>query len=126
MAAAPYVPHQPDDKTPADLREAHNYYLTLRAQHPYAENKMLVRSVSRVLDFDAFHLADVFLTRPTPLIAGEKAGSLWHTENVDKKIGGATKKVVVPNAAHMDSYDNEKYANPAVKDISEFMKANLS
>jgi fermentation-respiration switch protein FrsA (DUF1100 family) len=126
MAAAPYVPPQPDDKTPADLREAHDYYLTPRAQHPRAENKMLFRSFPRVLTFDAFHLADVFLTQPTLLIAGEKAGSLWHTENLDKKIGGATKKVIVPNAAHMDFYDNEQYVNPAVKDISEFMKANLS
>jgi fermentation-respiration switch protein FrsA (DUF1100 family) len=126
MAAAPYVPPQPDDKTPADLREAHDYYLTPRAQHPRAENKMLIRSFPRVLTFDAFHLADVFLTQPTLLIAGEKAGSLWHTENLDKRIGGATKKVIVPNAAHMDFYDNEQYVNPAVKDISEFMKANLS
>ncbi|PKX99123.1 uncharacterized protein P174DRAFT_468554 [Aspergillus novofumigatus IBT 16806] len=110
MAAAPYVPPQPDDKTPADLREAHDYYLTPRAQHPRAENKMLFRS----------------FPRPTLLIAGEKAGSLWHTENLDKKIGGATKKVIVPNAAHMDFYDNEKYVNQAVKDISEFMKTNLS
>jgi uncharacterized protein len=41
-AAAPYVPPQPDGKIPYDLKEAHDYYLTLRAQHPRAANMMLI------------------------------------------------------------------------------------
>lgn len=125
-AAAPYVPPQPDNKTPRDLREASDYYLTPRAQHPRAENKMLYLSFPRVLAFDAFHLADVFLKQPVLLIAGSEAGSLWHTERLDKLIGGATKKIIVPKAAHMDFYDNEAYVGPAVKDVAEFMKTNLA
>lgn len=69
-AVAPYVPLQPGDKTPRDMREASNYYLTPRAQHLCVENKMLYLSFLRVLIFDAFHLADVFLTQPALLIAG--------------------------------------------------------
>lgn len=46
-----YVPPQLDDKTPADLRDGHDYYLTPRAQHPRAENKILVRSVPLVMNF---------------------------------------------------------------------------
>ncbi|KAJ6142884.1 hypothetical protein N7471_002337 [Penicillium samsonianum] len=125
-AAAPYVPPQPDNKTPRDLREASDYYLTPRAQHPRAENKMLYLSFPRVLTFDAFHLADVFLKQPVLLIAGSEAGSLWHTERLDKLIGGATKKIIVPKGAHMDFYDNEAYVGPAVKDVAEFMKTNLA
>lgn len=124
--SAPYVPPELDDKTPYDLKEAHDYYLTPRAQHPRAANKMLLRSLPRVLNFDAFHLADIFLKQPTLLIAGEDAGSRWHTEKLDKLIGGATKKVVVPKGTHMDFYDKEPFVNPAVKDIAEFMKAKLS
>jgi fermentation-respiration switch protein FrsA (DUF1100 family) len=124
-AAAPYVPAQPDDKTPRDLREASEYYLTPRAQHPNAANKMLYLSFPRVLTFDAFHLADIFLKQPTLLIAGAEAGSLWHTEKLDKLIGGATKKLIVPKAAHMDFYDNEAYLGPAVESIAEFMKQHL-
>ncbi|PLB53288.1 X-Pro dipeptidyl-peptidase protein [Aspergillus steynii IBT 23096] len=124
-ASAPYVPPQPDSTTPRDMREASDYYLTPRAQHPRAENKMLFLSFPRVLTFDAFHLADVFLKQPALLIAGEKAGSLWHTERLDKMIGGATQKVIVPNGAHMDFYDNEAYVGPAAENVAEFMKKHL-
>lgn len=123
--AAPYVPPQPDDKTPFDLKEAGNYYLTPRAQHPRAANKMLLRSFPLVLNFDAFQFAELYLTQPTLLIAGEKAGSLWHTEKLDKQIGGATKKLIVPNAAHMDFYDGAQYVELAVKNVVEFMSEKL-
>ncbi|GIJ84807.1 hypothetical protein Asppvi_003658 [Aspergillus pseudoviridinutans] len=125
-AAAPYVPPQPDDKTPRDMREASDYYLTPRAQHSRAANKMLYLSFPRVLTFDAFLLADVFLTQPVLLIAGDKAGSLWHTERLDKLIGGAKKKVIVPNGAHMDFYDNEAYVEPAVREVADFMMQYLA
>lgn len=125
-AAAPYVPPSPDDKTPRDLREASDYYLTPRAQHPRAENKMLFMSFPRVLTFDAFQFADVFLKQPTLLIAGDQAGSLWHTEKLDKLIGGATKNSVVSGAAHMDFYDNEKYLGPAADDVAVFMKQHVA
>lgn len=125
-ASAPYVPPQPDDKTPRDMREASDYYLTPRAQHPRAANKMLYLSFPRVLTFDAFLFTDVFLKQPILLIAGEEAGSRWHTERLDKLIGGATKKIIVPKAAHMDFYDNEIYVGPAVKDVAEFMKKYLA
>lgn len=62
-AVVSYVPPQPDDKTPRDLRKASDYYLTLQAQHPNAANKMLCLSFPRVLTFDAFHLADIFLAQ---------------------------------------------------------------
>jgi fermentation-respiration switch protein FrsA (DUF1100 family) len=91
-ASAPYVPPQPDDKTLREMREASDYYLTPRACHPRTANKMLYLSFPRVLTFDAFYLADVFLKQPVLLIAGSDAGSLWHTERLDKLIGGATQK----------------------------------
>ncbi|BCS19720.1 alpha/beta hydrolase [Aspergillus puulaauensis] len=125
-AAAPYVPPQLDDKTPYDLKEAHDYYLGPRAQHPRAENKMLFLSFPRVLTFDAFHLAEWFLTQPTLLIAGEKAGSLWHTEKLDGILGGKATKVILPKGTHMDLYDKEEFVDPAVKNVVEFMRSNLS
>jgi fermentation-respiration switch protein FrsA (DUF1100 family) len=126
LASAPYVPPQLDDKTPFDLKEAHDYYLTPRAQHPHAANKMLIRSLPLVLNFDAFQFAEIFLKQPVLLIAGEKAGSRWHTEKLDKQIGGATKKVIVPNGTHMDFYDKQPYVDEAVKNVVEFMKEKLA
>jgi uncharacterized protein len=124
-AAAPYVPPWPDHNTPHDLKEAHDYYLTARCHHPRATNKMLIDSLPLVLNFDAFQFADVFLKQPVLLIVGEKAGSRWHTERLDKLIGGADKKVVVPKGTHVDFYDKGEFIGPAVKEMAEFMKAKL-
>ncbi|PHH70746.1 hypothetical protein CDD82_6951 [Ophiocordyceps australis] len=122
--SAPYVAAQPGSDTPADLREAADYYLTPRAQHARATNTMLLQSVPRIMTFDAFYLADIFLKQPLLLIAGDKAGSLWHTEKLDQLVGGATKKVIVPGATHIDFYDKDP-VQPAIDEIASFMKANL-
>ena len=64
-AYIPYVPEQPDESTPRDLVEAHDYYLTPRAQHPNAKNKQLfTKSISRIFTFDAFHLVEDLFTAP--------------------------------------------------------------
>ena len=120
-AMAGYISATPGERTPYDLKQAFEYYLTNRAQHPRASNEMLVSSMPRVMNFDAFHLADLYLTQPTLLVVGEKAGSRWHTERLDSLIGGATRKVVVSNGTHMDFFDNSDYVDIAVKNISEFM-----
>lgn len=120
----PYI--QPvTEETPYDLREAYEYYATPRASHPRAENKMLVRSLPGALAFDAFHLADLYLKQPVLLIVGEKATSRWHSDKLDKLIGGTAKKIVVPGATHIDFYDKEEFVGPAAKDIADFMKASL-
>ncbi|KAJ2977084.1 hypothetical protein NQ176_g4574 [Zarea fungicola] len=122
-ATAPYVPPTLDDSTPHDLREAHDYYLTPRAQHPNAANKMLLRSTGLVMNFDAWQFADVFLTQPLLIIVGEKAESRWHSEKLHDILDGkhtALEKVVVPNGRHMDFYDDETYINPAIDKIVKF------
>ena len=121
---APYVPVQPGAHTPDDLRDGSDYYMR-RGYHPRGTNKMLIRSFPRVLTFDAFHLADLFLKQPTLLVAGENAGSLWHTQRLDKIIGGADRKRLVPGAAHMSFYDDDKFVDLAVEEVSEFMKTRL-
>ncbi|KAL2824476.1 Alpha/Beta hydrolase protein [Aspergillus cavernicola] len=100
-AIAPYVPPQPDNKTPYDLKEAHDYYLGPRAQHPRAENKMLFLSFPR------------------------KAGSLWHTEKLDKILDGKAKKVILPKGTHMDFYDKVEFVEPAARGVVEFMQSSL-
>jgi hypothetical protein len=37
-----YVPTVPNESTPYDLRDMSDYYFTPRAQHPNAQNKMLL------------------------------------------------------------------------------------
>ncbi|KAF3906478.1 hypothetical protein ABW20_dc0106266 [Dactylellina cionopaga] len=130
---ASYVPAQPDDKTPYDLKEASEYYLTPRAQHPHAENKMLIRSFPLILTFDAFTFVDMYLVQPVCCVVGEKAGSKWHTDRLDellKKVGphagkGVDRIVVVEEGTHMDFYDCEKYVSKAVEEVGAFMREKL-
>ncbi|EXJ53770.1 uncharacterized protein A1O5_13019 [Cladophialophora psammophila CBS 110553] len=124
-ATAPYVPPTPGDNTPGDLADAYNYYCTPRAQHKNAQNKMLLRSVPLVLNFDAWQFADLFLTQPVLIIVGEKAESRWHSEKIYKILDGKNnnvKKVVVPDGRHMDFYDKNDFVNPAIADMVDFFK----
>ena len=70
-AVSTYVPPKLDRHTPRDLQEAHQYYLTTRAWHINAPNKMLVRSAPLLLAFDAWHFADLFLNQPILIIYGD-------------------------------------------------------
>ncbi|KAI9034736.1 alpha/beta hydrolase, partial [Aspergillus affinis] len=81
-----YVPTVPDENTPYDLRDAADYYLTPRAQHPNAQNKMLVRSQQLILNFDAWDFADMYLTQPTLIIYGDLAESKWHSERLYDRL----------------------------------------
>ena len=81
LVSAPYVPLQLDVTTLHDGKEAYEYF---RCQHPRAANKMLLRSVPRVLNIDAYHEIDLFWKQPTLLIVGEDAESRWSTEKLLK------------------------------------------
>jgi fermentation-respiration switch protein FrsA (DUF1100 family) len=122
---APYVPEFPDENTPYDLRVAHDYYLTDRAQHPNAQNKMLVRSTPLLMNFDAYQFADMYLTQSSLIIYGDLAESKWHSERLFNKINATNPDVhqlVVPGGRHMDFYDVEPYVSRAVEGIATFFR----
>ncbi|MFF2383646.1 alpha/beta hydrolase [Streptomyces sp. NPDC058108] len=125
-AYLPYVPAEPDGTTPRDLVEAHDYYLTPRAQHPNAKNKFLfTKSVSRIFTFDAFHMVEDLLTQPILIVAGSEAGSLWMSTELHGRVR-APKKLVVEGGAHMDFYDVPEYVGRAVEEAVPFFRENLA
>ncbi|WP_031073989.1 alpha/beta hydrolase [Streptomyces sp. NRRL WC-3742] len=124
---APYVPAELDGNTPRDLAEAHDYYLTPRAQHPNAQNQYLLGlSIPRILAFDAFHLVEDLLTQPLLMVAGSDAGSLWHSTELHAKARGPKKLVIVEGGTHMDFYDVPKYVDQAVREAVPFFNDNLA
>ncbi|MFE4548838.1 alpha/beta hydrolase [Streptomyces sp. NPDC056785] len=126
-AYLPYVPAEPDGTTPRDLVEAHDYYLTPRAQHPNAKNKFLfTKSVSRIFTFDAFHMVEDLLTQPILIVAGSEAGSLWMSTELHGRVRSPKKLVVVEGAAHMDFYDVPEYVGRAVEEAVPFFRENLA
>ncbi|MCT7372300.1 alpha/beta hydrolase [Mycolicibacterium llatzerense] len=126
-AYAPYVPTELGEGVPYDLVQAHDYYLTPRAQHPNAQNKYLMaKSLDKIVAYDAFHLVEHLLTQPILLIAGAEAGSLWSSAELHSRVRSAKKLVVVDGATHMDFYDVPKYVDLAVAEATLFFTEHLS
>ena len=81
----PYVPNLGDTTAPRDLQEAADYYLTARGQYPTSTNQMLMTSISTLASFTGFEGADTFITQPLLMIAGSEAGSLWHSQELNRQ-----------------------------------------
>ncbi|KAH9206152.1 X-Pro dipeptidyl-peptidase protein [Leptodontidium sp. 2 PMI_412] len=110
-----YVPSIPDESTPYDLRDAADYYLTPRAQHPNTQNKMLLRSHPLTMNFDAWNFADLYLTQPT-LHSSERLYNILEPNNL------GVRQYVIPGGRHMDFYDREPYVNLSVLEIAQFLR----
>jgi fermentation-respiration switch protein FrsA (DUF1100 family) len=123
-AYAPYVPRLGDTSAPRDLREAAEYYLTPRGQHPNAQNKMLMNGLGAWVAFDAFDLVETLLAQPLLTIAGSAAGSLWHSKELYAKAPGPKELFIIEVAGHMDLYDGEGLGK-AASDLSVFFTSNL-
>ena len=120
-----YVPATPDSTTPADLREASEYYLTPRGQHPNAPNKMLLTSLDKMASFTALDQVDSLLTQPAMFIAGSSAGSLWHSQEAYQKAKGGKELFIVDGATHMTLYDGKEHVEAAIGKLSPFFKRTL-
>ncbi|HTG64880.1 MAG TPA: alpha/beta hydrolase [Flavobacterium sp.] len=121
-----YVPEKPDATTPNDLVEAYDYYRTPRAQHPNSTNLLLFTSLDKMIAFEAFANVETFLTQPTQVIVGSKAGSRWQGEEVYKRITSPKELVVIDNATHMDLYDIPKYVKQVSENMTAFFGKNLN
>ncbi|MEI9950600.1 MAG: hypothetical protein WDO74_16890 [Pseudomonadota bacterium] len=64
------MPRVGDSSAPRDLREAADYYLTSRDQHPNAPNKMLLTSLSCLVSFAGLDQVEALLTQPILYDAG--------------------------------------------------------
>ncbi|MBA0165690.1 alpha/beta hydrolase [Pectobacterium versatile] len=120
-----YVPKLGDTSAPNDLQEAADYYLTERGKYPTSTNQMLMTSISTLASFTGFEGAGVYLTQPLLIVAGSKAGSLWHSRELHKTAASAQKTlIIIPDATHMDLYDGQG-ATVAASKLAPFFKNNL-
>ncbi len=118
-----YVPKIGDTTAHRDLQEAADYYLTPRGQHPNSPNKMLITSLSAMVAFTGFDRLDL-LTQPIMIVAGSKAGSLWHSQELHAKASGPKELYVIDGATHMDLYDGPG-ADTAMTKLAPFFKRTL-
>ncbi|KAL9941175.1 hypothetical protein D7B24_006853 [Verticillium nonalfalfae] len=105
--------------------KVYDYYMTPRAQHPRSENKMLLRSLTLLANFDPWSFADIYLTQPVLIVAGEKSAQKWHAEALFEALQGHNKglrKIIMPNSGHVDFYDQDEYVNPTLEEIVRFFE----
>lgn len=114
-----------DASTPNFVREAVDYYLTVRGAHPNAKNRYVVTSPGLHLAYYPLEHMDLVSPRPLLLIAGEKAETLKFSQAAYAEAQQPKELVVVPGASHFDLYDKPQYVVPAVTKLAEFFGRHL-
>lgn len=122
----PIVPMTKKEASNTDLAEAVEYYRTDRAQQPTAPSRAPFHSLMQLVTFDAFHLADIFLTQPIQIVAGSEAGTLWLSEDLYRKAASKNKHLhVVKGAGHITLYDKPDAVNEVMEQFALFFKKYL-
>lgn len=126
LATMPLAPMKEEDAPNAELRGAWEYYHTPRCEHPNAPGYALLRNLTQIITYDAYHKAEAFLTQPILAVAGSNAGSKWMSDDLIARAASQEKQLHVVNGAdHMDLYDVPKYVDEAVSKLAPFFQATL-
>lgn len=126
-ATMPLAPLTEKDAPNEELRQAWEYYHTPRAECATAPGFATLRSLNQIITYDAYHMADVYLTQPIQIVAGSKAGSKWMSDDLLRRAASSDKQLhVVEGANHMELYDGEKYVDEAVSVLAPFFQTKLS
>ncbi len=119
------------DKLPADanpiIKEFYEYYKVKRGFHPRSANSTGAWTATSGISFMNFPMMSYAneISIPTLIVTGEKAHSRYFSEDAYKAVGSKQKElVIVPNAGHVDLYDNQAGKIPFDK-FEQFYKTNL-
>src|SRR6516165_645555 len=95
----PLPPLQKEDAPTKELQEACEYYYTPRCHDPTAPVFATARSLNQIVTYDAFNMAEVFLTQPLQIVARSVAGSKWMSDDLYKRVAGIRKNFHVVEGA---------------------------
>lgn len=123
----PLAPCHKEDTPYVDLQEAWEYYHTARAEFPTSPGFGTSRSLTQIVTYDAFNMAEIFLTQPLLVIAGSIAQSLWMSDDLMKRAGTVDKQLyIVQGSNHMKLYDIPQYVDEAAAQLIAFFQKNLA
>lgn len=126
LATIPLAPMRKEEAPNAELAEAWEYYHTPRCQHPNAPGYTLARNLTQIVTYDAYNMAEFFLTQPILAVAGSQAGSRWMSEDLIHRAASRDKQLhIVDGGNHMSFYDVPKYVNDAVSVLAPFFLRTL-
>ena len=119
------IPEEELKKMPTLYREGYIYYGKTH-RHPNSTFQYTVRSNLDLFTFDASYNMDL-INQPLLMIAGDKADTLYMTEDAFKKATGTNNKelYLVKGATHIQTYWVPKYVNEIEGKLASFYKANL-
>jgi len=109
------------------LKEFFDYYRLPRGYHERSINSTSAWNTTMPLSFMNMPLLSYAseISIPTLVVAGENAHSRYFSEDAFKAIGSKNKElVIVPNANHVDLYDNQAKKIPFDK-FEQFYRINL-
>jgi uncharacterized protein len=122
----PLAPLRKEDAPNKELEEAWEYYHTPRCEHPNAPGFATARSLNQIITYDAFNMAEAFLTQPVQIVAGDQAGSKWMSDDLFKRAASKDKHFhVVEGSNHMQLYDIPKFVDEAVSVLAPFFSRTL-
>lgn len=107
------------------VREATEYYLTPRGEHPNSVSRYVVTSPGLHMAYYPLEHMELISPRPVLLVAGERAETLKFSEAAFAKADGPKELFVIPGASHFDLYDKPQYVTPAVEKLAEFFSKHL-
>lgn len=127
VAQMPMAPLKEEDAPNEELRQAWEYYHTQRAQCATAPGWATARSLTQLVSYDAFNMAEVFLRQPLQIVAGSEAGSKWMSDDLYARAASAEKGFhVVDGANHMMLYDGAQYVAEAAGVLATFFGKHLA
>lgn len=115
--------------TPQFVKEYSDFYTTKRGFHPRAVNSSpngawATTGTLALINMPILQYAAEMKT-PALVVHGEKAHSRYFSEDAFKALGSKDKELyIVPNATHVDLYDNQANKIPFDK-FEQFFKAKL-
>lgn len=101
-------------------------YYGLSHRHPNATGSYTTASFIKLMAFDVEDRMDL-VDQPLLMIAGEKADTLYMSQDAFAKASGTENKelYLIPGASHIRTYWVPEYVDAAVKKLAGFFKDNL-
>lgn len=120
------LPEKVDENTPKFAIDFLDYYDNpQRGQHPNSTGYYSYTSLAPMMNFFPFAQIETISPRPVLFIVGENAVSKYFSEDAYEKAAEPKELFVVPEATHVDLYDQPKYLKITIPKLDAFFKQYL-
>ena len=120
------LPEKIDENTPKFAIDFLDYYDNpQRGQHPNSTGYYSYTSLAPMMNFFPFAQIETISPRPVLFIVGENAVSKYFSEDAYEKAAEPKELFVVPEATHVDLYDQPKYLKITIPKLDAFFKQYL-